>query len=194
MITEKELKKLREIIEHQNNSDAAQIGCSCCASCVHYTFRVKKNNRRVDILHYCAFSGRPATPLDVCDKYENRNFSGTIYNENRKEFLQRYISPLEYIGLVSRVLPSLNPFEIVFYAEHKIYGKEVKVQIDTSHYETHTVSFFMDDPNPLRRGDQIFIISEMPSNNKCGEGYSKLLSDCIMNALAEFKDFCDKEV
>ena len=74
---------------------------------------------------------------------------------------------------------------MVLYAAKKIHGKVVEIQINMDNYETHTITFFMDD--------QIWMKTTIPSSAKCGDSYSGLLADSIKNALSEFEEFCKKE-
>ena len=192
MISEEELKKLRKAIGMQKEFDEELDKLPNCPSCRYYAFRVRRNGNGVDMLHYCRLSGKPVSVSDICDSYNARTYLWNKENEKRNEFLEKYISPLEYIGLVSRVLESSYPNHIVLYAEQKIHGKDVKVQIDMDNYETHKVTFLMDDPKPRKAGDRIWMQTTMPSYAKCGESYSRLLADFIKNALNEFTDFCKR--
>lgn len=193
MISEEELKRLRKAIGMQKEFDEELDKLSNCPSCRYYAFRVRRNGNGVDVLHYCRLSGKTVSVSDMCYSYNARTYLWNKETEKRNEFLEKYISPLEYIGLVSRVLESSYPNQIVLYTEQKIHRKDVKVQIDMNSYETHSVSFFMDDPNPQQPGDQIFVNYKISSNAKCEDTYSWILADCIKKALDEFKEFCKKE-
>lgn len=79
---------------------------------------------------------------------------------------------------------------MVLYAAKKIHGKTVEIQINMDNYETHTITFFMDDSNPQKSDNRIWMQTTMPSSAKCGDSYSRLLADSIKNALSEFEEFC----
>lgn len=55
--------------------------------------------------------------------------------------MEQYIRPLEYVGIVNRVLESTIPNQMVLYAAKKIHGKVVEIQINMDNYETHTITF-----------------------------------------------------
>lgn len=165
-----------------------------CVTCRHFAWNLNLDKKGiVCTTFYCRLSGESVRRLNICNKFQNKDYLSNLRSERENELLEQYIRPLEYVGLVNRVLESKIPNQMVLYAAQKIHGKTVEIQINMDNYETHTITFFMDDPKPQKTDDRIWMQTTMPSSAKCGESYSGLLADSIKNALSEFKEFCKKE-
>lgn len=166
----------------------------CCEFCRHYGRNIRKvNNETAELTLYCRLTGEGKGQRELCESFQGRDASLEEDNKSENEYLQRYIQPLEYAGIVNRVLESKIPNQMLLYAAKKIHGKTLKIKINMDNYETHTITFFMDDPKPQKIGDRIWSQTNMPSSEKCGDSYSRLLADSIKNALAEFEEFCKNE-
>lgn len=191
MISEEVKKKLRELSDKIRQSESGWSIAKDCVNCKHYAWNLNKaSNGEVCITFYCRLSGDVVGRFDRCNNFQEKDYLSKIASEKENEYWEQYIRPLEYVGLVNRVLESARANQMVLYAAEKIHGKTVKIQIDMDNYETHSVTFLMDDPKPQKSGDRIWMQTTMPSYAKCGDAYSRLLADSIKNALAEFKEFC----
>lgn len=193
MISEEEKKKLRKLSDKIRQSESEWSIAKDCVNCKHYAWNLNRaRNGEVCTTFYCRLSGNIVGRFDRCNNFQERDYLSKIASEREEEFWEQYIRPLEYVGIVNRVLDSTIPNQMVLYAVKKIYGKTVEIQINMDNYETHTITFLMDDPKPQKSGDRIWMQTTMPSPAKCGESYSRLLADSIKNALAEFEEFCKK--
>lgn len=194
MISEEEKKKLRELSDRIRKSESEWGPIQACVTCRHFAWNLNLDKKGiVCTTFYCRLSGESVRRLNICNKFQNKDYLSNLRSERENDFLEQYIRPLEYVGLVNRVLESTIPNQMVLYAAQKIHGKTVEIQINMDNYETHTITFFMDDPKPQKTGDRIWMQTTMPSSAKCGDSYSRLLADCIKNALSEFEEFCKKE-
>lgn len=194
MISEEVKKKLREMSDQIKASESEWGPIQACVTCRHFAWNLNLDKKGiVCTTFYCRLSGESVRRLNICNKFQNKDYLSNLRSERENEFLEQYIRPLEYVGLVNRVLESKIPNQMVLYAAQKIHGKTVEIQINMDNYETHTITFFMDDPKPQKTDDRIWMQTTMPSSAKCGESYSGLLADSIKNALSEFKEFCKKE-
>lgn len=164
----------------------------CCEFCRHYgrTLR-KKDNNAVELTLYCRLSGEGKGQRDLCDSFQGKDASWEEENKSINEYLQRYIQPLEYNGIISKVLEGLHPQQIVLYTVEKILDREVRIHINMEH-ETHFISLFVDCKIGEIEG-QTWIQTCIPSPARCGEAYGTLLENCINDALAEFKEFCKRK-
>lgn len=191
MISEEEKKKLRELSDRIRKSESEWGPIQACVTCRHFAWNLNLDKKGiVCTTFYCRLSGESVRRLNICNKFQNKDYLSNLRSERENDFLEQYIRPLEYVGLVNRVLESTIPNQMVLYAAQKIHGKTVEIQINMDNYETHTITFFMDDPKPQKTGDRIWMQTTMPSSAKCGDSYSRLLADSIKNALSEFEEFC----
>lgn len=194
MIPEEVKKKLRELSDQIKSSESEWGPIQPCVTCRHFAWNLNLDKKGiVCTTFYCRLSGESVRRLNICNKFQNKDYLSNLRSERENEFLGQYIRPLEYVGLVNRVLESKIPNQMVLYAAQKIHGKTVEIQINMDNYETHTITFFMDDPKPQKTGDRIWMQTTMPSSAKCGDSYSRLLADSIKNALSEFEEFCKIE-
>nr|DAL62982.1 MAG TPA_asm: hypothetical protein [Caudoviricetes sp.] len=194
MISEEEKRKLREISDKIRQSESEWCPGKTCVNCKHYAWNLNRNDKgEVCSTFYCRLSGDVVGRFDRCNNFQEQDYVSKIARENENEYWEKFIRPLEYVGLVDRVLESTRDNQMVLYAAKKLHGKIIEIQIDMDSYETHTITFFMDDPKPRKAGDRIWMRTTMPSYTKCGESYSILLADSIKNALAEFKEFCKRK-
>ena len=193
MISEEEKIKLREISDKIRQSESEWGPGKTCVNCKHYAWNLNRNDKgEVCTTFYCRLSGDMVGRFDRCDNFHEKDYASKIARESENEYWEKFIRPLEYVGLVNRVLESTRANQMVLYAANKLHGKTIEIQIDMDSYETHTITFFMDDPKPRKAGDGIWMQTTMPSYAKCGESYSRLLADFIKNALNEFTDFCKR--
>lgn len=191
MISEEVKKRLREISDQIRASESEWGPIQACVACRHFAWSLNLDKKGiVCTTFYCRISGESVRRLNICNKFQNKDYLSNLRIERENKFLEPYIRPLEYVGLVNRVLESTIPNQMVLYAAKKIHGKTVEIQINMDNYETHTITFFMDDPKPQKTGDRIWSRTTMPSFAKCGDSYSRLLADSIKNALSEFEEFC----
>lgn len=191
MISEEVKKKLRELSDRIRKSESEWGPVEVCVNCKRFAWNLNRaRNGEVCTTFYCRLSGDVLGRFHRCNNYQNRNYLSNIRSEEENKYWEKYIRPLEYVGLVNRVLESTISNQMVLYAAKKIHGKTVKIQINMDNYETHTITFFMDDPRPQKTGDRIWSQTTMPSFAKCGDSYSRLLADSIKNALSEFEEFC----
>ena len=194
MISEEEKKKLRELSDKIRKSESEWGPIQACVTCRHFAWNLNLDKKGiVCTTFYCRLSSESVRRLNICNKFQNKDYLSNLRSERENEFLEQYIRPLEYVGLVKRVLESTIPNLMVLYAAKKIHGKTVEIQINMDNYETHTITFFMDDSNPQKSDDRIWMQTTIPSSAKCGDSYSRLLADSIKNALSEFEEFCKKE-
>lgn len=194
MISEEEKKKLREFSDQIRKSESEWGPVQACVTCRHFAWDINRTSYgMLCATYYCRLSGTLTCRLKRCDNFQEKDCLSKIASEKENEYWEQYIRPLEYVGLVNRVLESKIPNQMVLYAAQKIHGKTVEIQINMDNYETHTITFFMDDPNPQKTDDRIWMQTTMPSSAKCGDSYSRLLADSIKNALSEFEEFCKKE-
>ena len=191
MISEEVKKKLREMSDQIRASESEWGPIQACVTCRHFAWNLNLDKKGiVCTTFYCRLSGESVRRLNICDNFQEKDYFSKIASEKENEYWEQYIRPLEYVGLVNRVLESTIPNQMGLYAAKKIHGKAVEIQINMDNYETHTITFFMDDPKPQKTGYRIWMQTTIPSSVKCGDSYSGLLADSIKNALAEFKEFC----
>lgn len=191
MISEEEKKKLREFSDKIRKSESGWGSVQACVTCRHFAWNINRTNYgMLCATFYCRLSGAPTGRLERCNNFQEKDYLSKIASEKENEYWEQYIRPLEYVGLVNRVLESKIPNQMILYAAEKIHCKTVNIKIDMDNYETHSVTFLMDDPKPQKSGDRIWAQTTMPSYAKCGDAYSRLLADSIKNALVEFKEFC----
>lgn len=194
MISEEVKKKLREMSDQIRASESEWGPIQACVTCSHFAWNLNLDKKGiVCTTFYCRLSGESVRILNICNKFQNKDYLSNLRSLSENSFWEQYIRPLEYVGLVNRVLESKIPNQMVLYAAQKIHGKTVETQINMDNYETHTITFFMDDPKPQKTGDRIWSQTTIPSSAKCGDSYSGLLADSIKNALSEFEEFCKKE-
>lgn len=193
MISEEVTKKMREMSDQIKASESGWGPIQACVTCRHFAWNLNLDKKGiVCTTFYCRLSGESVRRLNICDNFQEKDYLSKIASEKENEYWEQYIRPLEYVGLVNRVLESKIPNQMVLYAAKKIHGKKVEIQIKMDNYETHTITFLMDDPKPQETGDRIWMQTTIPSSAKCGDSYSGLLADSIKNALSEFEEFCKK--
>ena len=188
MISEEVKKKLREMSDQIRASESEWGTIQACVTCRHFAWNLNLDKKGiVCTTFYWRISRESVRRRNICNKFQNKDYLSNLRSERENEFLEQYIRPLEYVGIVNRVLESTIPNQMVLYAAKKIHGKAVEIQINMDNYETHTITFFMDDQKTC---DRIWMKTTIPSSAKCGDSYSRLLADSIKNALSEFEEFC----
>lgn len=193
MISEEEAKKQLEQLELITDFKDGKRRLPLCGFCCHYKVNIRQVDKDTGIAEcYCNFTGKGVAQSDSCEKFNEKTSSWEKENKAKNEYLKLYVEPLEYVGIISRVLES-PPNNIRLLMREKIDGMQVMVNIymeNDSHWVDLRVVYAEPSKHKRLIGTGTYFI---PGPAKCKMTYAIRLEETIKNAFDEIKERISKE-